>query len=60
MTLADGTEVVYKVTDYYAPASERSIRWDDPRLGIDWGIAGPPQLSAKDAAGKALADAEVF
>ncbi|MFM9195715.1 MAG: dTDP-4-dehydrorhamnose 3,5-epimerase family protein, partial [Planctomycetia bacterium] len=38
-------------TDYSAPSHERCIIWNDPDLGIRWPLAGPPILSAKDAAG---------
>ncbi len=60
VTLSDTAEFLYKTTDTYAPASERCIRWDDPALGIDWKLDGPPLVSAKDALGSAFADAEVF
>lgn len=53
-------EVTYKVDDYYAPEHERSIRWDDPEIGIEWGLSEEPLLAAKDAAGKSLREAEVF
>jgi dTDP-4-dehydrorhamnose 3,5-epimerase len=53
-------EVLYKTTDYYSPQGERSIRWDDPDLGIAWGVQGTPILSAKDQNGVLLKDAEVF
>jgi dTDP-4-dehydrorhamnose 3,5-epimerase len=43
--------VLYKTTDFYAPAHERTIRWDDPTLDIAWPLSGPPQVSGKDAAG---------
>lgn len=59
-TLAGGAEFVYKCTDYYHPQSEHSLLWNDPALGIDWPLAGEPSLSAKDAAGKLLAEAAVF
>jgi dTDP-4-dehydrorhamnose 3,5-epimerase len=49
--LSDSAEVLYKATDYYAPAHERTIRWDDPTLDIAWPLSGPPQVSGKDAAG---------
>ncbi|MBC7213656.1 dTDP-4-dehydrorhamnose 3,5-epimerase [Extensimonas perlucida] len=60
VVLSDTAEFLYKTTDYYAPAHERCIRWDDPAIGIRWPIAAPPILAAKDAAGKLLAEAEVF
>ena len=57
--LSDEGEVVYKCTTAWHAASDRSILWNDPEIGIEWGIPDP-QLSAKDAAGKRLRDAEVF
>jgi len=57
---SDYAEVLYKTTDYWAPEYERSIRWNDPALGIDWLLSGEPLLSAKDKVGVLLADAEVF
>lgn len=61
LTLRDGTDFLYKCTDFYAPQSERCIAWDDAAIGIDWPLAGlRPQLSARDKAGVPLADAEVF
>lgn len=60
LTLSEYAEVLYKTTDYYAPAHERCIRWDDPSLAIDWPLAEAPQLSTKDQAGLSLADAELF
>lgn len=45
------TEIIYKCTDYYAPECERAVRFDDPKIGIDWGMGNlKPVLSAKDAA----------
>lgn len=60
LVLSEYAEFLYKTTDYYAPAHERCIRWDDPSLAIDWPLDSAPQLSAKDQAGLSLADAEVF
>jgi dTDP-4-dehydrorhamnose 3,5-epimerase len=61
LVLSDQAEFLYKTTDYYAPEHERCIRWDDPTLAIAWPSAGgPPQVSAKDAQGLALADAPLF
>jgi dTDP-4-dehydrorhamnose 3,5-epimerase len=51
LVLSEASEVLYKTTDYYAPAHERTIRWDDPTLAIEWPLSGPPQVSGKDAAG---------
>ena len=55
-------EVIYKVTDYYAPTWERSLLWNDPALGIEWPLVDGkhPALAAKDAQGKTLAEAELF
>lgn len=56
-TLEPATEVAYKVSAPYAPASDRSLRWDDPAIGVDWPIgAGEASLSGKDAAAPGLAD----
>ncbi|WP_343313831.1 dTDP-4-dehydrorhamnose 3,5-epimerase [Brucella sp. BE17] len=61
VTLSEDTEVIYKVTDYYSPEHDRSIRFDDPAIGIDWPIpATGVQLSDKDKKAPLLADAEVF
>ncbi|PQA76216.1 dTDP-4-dehydrorhamnose 3,5-epimerase [Rhodoferax sp. TS-BS-61-7] len=58
VVLSESAEFLYKTTDYYAPAYERCIAWNDPTLAIDWPAMGvPPQLSAKDAAGIAFGDA---
>ncbi len=61
LVLSEYAEFLYKTTDYYAPAHERCIRWDDARLAIDWPLDGlTPQLSAKDQQGLSLQDAETF
>lgn len=58
LVLSESAEFLYKTTDYYAPAYERCIAWNDPYLAIDWPALGTaPQLSAKDAAGIAFSDA---
>ena len=57
---SETADFLYKATDYYAPEHERCIAWNDPRIGIDWPLEGPPSLSAKDAAGVSLDEAEVF
>jgi dTDP-4-dehydrorhamnose 3,5-epimerase len=58
LVLSDWAEVLYKTTDYYAPQFERTIRWDDPDIGIDWPLTGNPQLSAKDKLGQSMRDVE--
>jgi dTDP-4-dehydrorhamnose 3,5-epimerase len=61
LTLEANTEVLYKVTDYYSPSHDRSIRFDDPNIGIEWPVeTSRLQLSAKDQAAPLLADAETF
>lgn len=59
-TCTDGTEVLYKATDYYAPQHERSILWNDPQLAISWPTDVQPILSAKDSAGVCIQQAELF
>jgi dTDP-4-dehydrorhamnose 3,5-epimerase len=60
VVLSETAEFLYKTTDYYAPAHERCIAWNDPQIAIDWPFTGEPQLSAKDQLGKQLIDADVF
>ncbi|MCB6184759.1 dTDP-4-dehydrorhamnose 3,5-epimerase [Leeia sp. TBRC 13508] len=58
VVLSDSADFLYKTTDYYMPALERCIAWNDPDIGIDWPIEGmTPALSAKDQVGMALVDA---
>ncbi|MGJ7566667.1 dTDP-4-dehydrorhamnose 3,5-epimerase [Variovorax sp. GB1R11] len=59
LVLSDTAEFLYKTTDYYAPAHERCIAWNDPTLNIAWPDMSP-QLSAKDAAGVSLDKADLF
>ena len=60
VVLSETAEFLYKTTDYWYPEHERSLLWSDPQLGIRWPMDAPPQLAAKDAAAKLLADADVF
>ena len=61
VTLEAGTEVVYKVSAPYSPSDERSLRFDDPDVGIDWPIGEMDVfLSDKDRAAPNIADAELF
>jgi len=60
--LSDWADLLYKVTEYYAPEWDRVLRWDDPEIGIEWPLlrGASPRLSTKDAQGIALAKAELF
>ena len=60
VVLSEMAEFLYKTTDYYAPASERCIFWNDPILQIEWPAGIQSILSTKDAQGKPFAQAEVF
>ena len=61
LVLGDSAEVIYKTTDYYAPAHERCLRWDDPQLAIAWPtLDAAPVLSPKDRDGRSLAETELF
>jgi dTDP-4-dehydrorhamnose 3,5-epimerase len=60
VVLSETAECLYKTTDYWHQAHERSLLWNDPRIGIEWPVDFEPMLAAKDAAGKLLADAECF
>lgn len=60
LTLSTYAEVLYKTDQYYDPASERSIRWDDPQLAIQWPLTEAPILSAKDAKATTFSNADIF
>jgi dTDP-4-dehydrorhamnose 3,5-epimerase len=62
LVTSEAAEFLYKTTDYYAPQHERSLRWNDPALKIDWPIAisGEPQLKVADAVAPLLANADTF
>jgi dTDP-4-dehydrorhamnose 3,5-epimerase len=59
LVLSDSADVLYKTTDFYSPASERTIRWNDPDIAIAWPITVPPIVAAKDAAGTPLDQTDV-
>ena len=59
VVLSESAEFLYKTTDYWAPALERAIAWNDPAIGIDWPLSGEPLLSGKDAVAPLLADADL-
>lgn len=60
LVLSESADVLYKTTDYYDPASERSIVWNDQQLGIEWPNAVTPVLSGKDAIAGSFAAAQYF
>ena len=57
---SDSVEFLYKTTDYWSPAHERTLLWNDPQLAIPWPLTGEPLLAAKDKTGTPLAEAETF
>ncbi len=57
VTLTDDTEIIYKCSDYYAPDCDRALMFDDPAVGVEWGIHREKAImSDKDLAAPALAD----
>jgi dTDP-4-dehydrorhamnose 3,5-epimerase len=60
VVLSESAQFLYKTTDYWYQAHERSIVWNDPEIGIEWPIDFEPLLAAKDAAGKRLSEADHF
>lgn len=60
VTLSEIADVLYKVTDYHAPETARSIAWNDPDIGIEWPLPGPPVLSEKDVNAPPFKSADIF
>lgn len=60
VVLSETAEFLYKTTDYYAPAHERCIFWNDATLDIQWPPGIQPILSTKDVQGKAFNEADYF
>jgi dTDP-4-dehydrorhamnose 3,5-epimerase len=60
LSLSDVAGFAYKVTDYYAPSAERTIRWDDPDLAITWPVSEELIVSERDRNGKLFREAQVF
>jgi dTDP-4-dehydrorhamnose 3,5-epimerase len=60
VVLSETAEFLYKTTDYWYPTYERSLRWDDPTVGIVWPMTDQPLLAAKDAAAALWAEADKF
>jgi dTDP-4-dehydrorhamnose 3,5-epimerase len=57
VTLTDDVEFLYKADNFYNAGADRSIRWDDPDIGVNWGVDSP-SLSAKDASAPLLRDSD--
>ncbi len=57
LVTSESADFLYKTTAYYSPSHERSIAWNDSAIGVAWPLEGQPELSAKDAAGKTMAEA---
>ena len=61
VVLSEFADFLYKTTDYYAPAHERCLAWNDHTVGVQWPLEGiTPQLSGKDQQGLAFADCETY
>ncbi len=61
LALEDGTDFLYKCTDFYLPSDERGVAWNDPAIGVDWPLEDiAPIVSERDSAAPLLADAEVY
>lgn len=60
VVLTEHADFLYKTTEFYAPAYERCLAWNDPHVAIAWPLSGQPYLSAKDKEGKMLSDCECF
>ena len=60
LVLSERAQFLYKTSDYYAPEGDRGLRWNDPRIGVEWPLEGEPQLSGKDAQAPLLEAADTF
>lgn len=60
LVLSNSADFIYKTTEYWHKDYDRSLRWNDPAIGIQWPLQGDPILAAKDAAAPLLAQAEVY
>jgi dTDP-4-dehydrorhamnose 3,5-epimerase len=60
VVLGERAQCVYKTTEYWYPGFERTLRWDDPAIGITWPIGFAPQLADKDANAPLLAEVDTF
>jgi dTDP-4-dehydrorhamnose 3,5-epimerase len=60
LVLSEWAEFSYKTTDFYAPQYERTIRWNDPDLAIDWPLTDPPELNDRDERAPSFREAEAY
>jgi len=60
VVLSEAADFLYKTTEYWIAQHDRTVRWDDPTLAVDWPLQGEPVLAAKDAAAPLLEAAETF
>jgi dTDP-4-dehydrorhamnose 3,5-epimerase len=60
LVLSETADFLYKTTEYWVPELDRSLRWNDPALAIDWPLDGAPLVSARDAQAPLLAQAELY
>jgi len=60
LVVSESAEFLYKTTDYWYPEFERCLLWNDSELDIAWPLAVAPTLAAKDAAGRPLAQADIY
>ena len=60
LVLSDVADFLYKTTEYWIKEHDRTVRWDDPAIGVQWPLAGEPVLAAKDIHAPSLADAQVY
>jgi dTDP-4-dehydrorhamnose 3,5-epimerase len=62
VVLSESADVLYKTTDYYSPDHDRSLRWDDPQISIEWPLLPgvSPIISSKDLKASYFKDAEAF
>lgn len=62
LVTSPSADFLYKCTDIYSPAHERTLAWNDPTVGIEWPLPSgvEPKLSAKDVQGRSFADIDKF
>ena len=60
MAISDRADVIYKMTDYWVPELDRTVLWNDPKIGVRWPVKGEPVLSGKDRAGLPLSKADLY